>query len=271
MKKYLYAVLPVVGFLLILTNAFFGHELFAQPTEQVSNKYMTYVHLQPDWESDNKNIIFEITNSWHKTKEDDSSNHVFNAKDMQYNENQLRYVNDKSYVELRHGFSDCQEEWQPMLYRHAVDTVRHEIEYMKGSQLSDDPSISVYLDKDNTTYDLQSQQKKIKNGFAYFIPLCTIEENTSYDYSIRTDNTSIGFDVYFVKSNQELYDFYDSSQSFDYYDDNPACFGQNKQSYSGSCNSVSKNSGLVVVVPDELKPWVTKFNVNLYEDNGSRS
>ena len=269
MKKVLYVALPVVAFLLILTNAFFGHELFAQPTEQVSNKYMTYVHLQPDWESDNKNIIFEVTNSWYKTKED-NANHVFNAKDIQYNENQLRYVNEKSYVELRHGFSDCQEDWQPMLYRQAVDTVRHEIEYMKGSQLSDDPSVSVYLNKDNPTYDLTSQQKKIKNGFAYFIPLCTIKENTSYDYSIRTDNPSIGFDVYFVKSNQEVFDFYDVDQSFDYYDGNSDCFAQNKQSYSGSCDDVSKNSGLVVVIPDELNPWVTKFNVNLYENDDAK-
>lgn len=74
--------------------------------------------------------------------------------------------------------------------------------------------------------------------------------------------------MYFVKSLEERTDFFAIEQSFDYYDDKD-CFAQNKQSYSGTCKNISKNSGLLVVIPDELVPWITKFTVNLYEvDSG---
>ena len=269
MKKYLYAAIPIVAFLLILTNMFFGHELFASPTEQVANKYSIYVHLQPEWKSDNKNVIFDVTNSWYKAKQDDIyKNSIFNAKDTQYNENQLHYINDKSFVRLSHGFSDCQAEWQPMLYRKAIDTVRHEIEYMQGSQLSTDPNISVYPDIENDAYSSSEQQEKITNGYAQFIPICTLNDKTSYEYSVKTDNPAIGFDVYFIKSMKEYDNFFANDSTFDYYD-NEGCYGQNKQSYSGICKDIASKGGLLIVIPDELNPWITKIAVNLYEISDS--
>ncbi len=262
MKKILYVIIPVFAFSIIFINAFFGHLILASETEQVVNKYSVYVHLLPDWNSDSKNIIFEVTNSWYKSKNDNSSNLVLNAESKKYNYNQLQEINDKSYVELKHEFSDCQEEWQPMLYRKAVDTVRHEIEYVQGKQLSTNPDISVYPNMENKNYDNTEQQSKIKNGFVQFFPICTSKEITSYDYSIKTDNTDLGFDVYFVSSSIQREYF--SNIEFDYYSDSN-CFGQNKQSYSGTCENIQKDSGLLVVFPDELNPWTTKVKVNLYE------
>jgi hypothetical protein len=260
MKNYLYAILPIVALLLILTNAFFGHELFASSTEKVINKYSIYVHLQPEWKHQ-KNIIFDITNSWYKSDKIKSSpENKFDS----HNYNQIQFQNGKSYVELKHEFSDCSDEWKPVLYRKAVDTIRHEIEYLQGTQLSEDPSLSIYPDIENPTYSILEQENKIKDSYAQFIPICSSKNITSYDYSIKTDNDDIGFDVYFVKSIQEKSDFF-SEQTFDYYE-NKDCFGQNRQSYSGTCENISKDSGLLVIVPDELKPWVTKFTINLYEN-----
>ena len=268
MKKIIYVILPVCVFCIIFVNAFFGHLLFVSETEHVTNKYSVYAHLQPEWNSDSKNIIFEVTNSWYKLDRENNANYVMNADVKKYNTNQLQNVDGKSYVELKHEFSDCQEEWQPMLYRKVVDRVRHEIEYAQGKQLSVNPEISVYPDIDNKNYDNSKQQLKIKNGYVQFLPICTSNDFTSYDYSIKTDNDDVGFDVYFVKSLQERTDFFLDEKSFDYYDDQN-CFGQNKQSYSGTCKNTSKNSGLLVVMPDELNPWITKFTVNLYEvDSG---
>lgn len=262
MKNYLYVLIPCIAFGIILANAFFGHELFAS-TEHVANKYSVYVHLQPDWNSYPKNLIFEVTNSWYKEEEKTNDG----SKDPQiinYNSNQLKEMNGKSYVELKHEFSDCEGDWSPIIYRKAVDTVRHEIEYIQGSQLSDDPSFSIYPKQENPNYSIAEQAKKTVNGFAQFIPICSSDEKTSYDYSIKTDNSHIGFDAYFVKSEQERADFFIDKQSFDIYEDE-GCFAQNKQSFSGSCKNISRDSGLLVVVPDELKPWVTKIVINLYE------
>ncbi|MBT8251575.1 MAG: hypothetical protein KJO99_01910 [Nitrosopumilus sp.] len=264
MKIFLYIVIPIFAFSVIFVNAFFGHLIFASETQQVINKYSVYVHLLSEWQSDSKNIIFEVTNSWHKSDKDSEINHIFDAESKAYNTNQLQEINGKSFVELKHEFSECQEDWQPMLYRKAVDAVRHEIEYIQGKQLSSDPDISIYPNIENTNYDNLEQQLKIKNGYVQFFPICTSKEITSYDYSVKTDNKDLGFDVYFVSSSEQRENFGDS-QFYSYTE--LGCFGENKQSFSGSCKNIKKDSGLLVVLPDELKPWTTKVTVNLYETN----
>ncbi len=261
MKNIYYGILPAVAFLLILMNAFYGHTLFASASEQVVNKYDIYVHFQPEWDSYQKNIIFEITNSWYK---EDSSDNTLD-KTVNHNYNELQYLGDKSYVELKHSFSSCQNEWQPMLYRKVVDTVRHEIEFFQGKQLSPDPEISVYPDIENEFYDTVEQRLKIKDGFSQFIPICTSKESTSYDYSIKTDSNDIGFDVYFVSSMDERNDFHDSENDFSFYTAD-SCFAKNKKSYSGTCDDVGQNSGLLIVIPDALDKPLTKISIKLKEN-----
>ncbi len=263
MKPIFYMILPVIAFSIIFVNAFFGHLIFESESNQVVNKYTVYVHLLSEWDSDSKNIIFDITNSWYKSDKDENINPVFDAESKEYNTNQLQEINDKSFVELKHEFSDCQEEWQPMIYRKAVDTIRHEIEYVQGKQLSINPDISVYPNIENKNYDNSKQQSKIKNGFAQFFPICTSKEITSYDYSIKTDNKDLGFDVYFVSSSIQRENF--GNSEFNSYTE-LGCYGQNKQSYSGTCKNIQKDSGLLVIFPDELKPWITKVTINLYEN-----
>jgi len=263
MKPIFYMILPVIVFSIIFVNAFFGHLIFASESNQVVNKYTVYVHLLSEWDSDSKNIIFDVTNSWHKLNKENNVNHIFNAESKEYNTNQLQKINDKSYVELKHEFSDCQEEWQPMIYRKAIDTIRHEIEYVQGQQLSLDPSVSVYPNIENQNYDNSEQQSKIKNGYTQFFPICTSKEITSYDYSIKTDNKDLGFDVYFVSSSIQRENF--GNSEFNSYTE-LGCYGQNKQSYSGTCKNIQKDSGLLVIFPDELQPWTTKVTINLYEN-----
>jgi len=261
MNKILYAIIPALVFSIIFVNMFFGHLIFASETQEVVNKYSVYVHLLSEWQSDSKNIIFDVTNTWHKSDKFSDINHVFDAESKEYNANQLYEINGKSYVELKHEFSDCQEEWQPMLYRKVIDTVRHEIEYVQGQQLSTDPSVSVYPNIENRNYDNLEQQSKIKNGYIQFFPICTSQDTTSYDYSVKTDNKDLGFDVYFVSSSIQREHF---TTDFDFYE-KPGCFGQNKQSYSGTCKNIPKNSGLLVILPDDLNPCTTDVTVNLYE------
>ncbi len=264
MNKILYAIIPIIAFSIIFVNAFYGHLIFVSETQQVINKYSVYVHLLPEWQSDSKNIIFDVTNTWHKSDKTNNVNHVFDAKSKEYNTNQIHEINGKSYVELKHEFSDCQEEWTPMLYRKAVDAVRHEIEYVQGQQLSTDPNVSVYPDIENKNYDNSEQQSKIKNGYVQFFPICTSQDITSYDYSVKTDNKDLGFDVYFVSSHVQREQF--TSPEFDYYKES-GCYAQNKLSYSGTCSNIKKDGGLLLVFPDNLKPLTTKVTVNLYENS----
>ena len=105
MKKILYVVIPVIAFSIIFVNAFFGHLIFSSETQQVVNKYSVYVHLLSDWQSDSKNIVFDVSNSWHKSDKRNDVNHVFDAESKEYNTNQLQEINGKSFVELKHEFS----------------------------------------------------------------------------------------------------------------------------------------------------------------------
>ena len=83
------------------------------------------------------------------------------------------------------------------------------------------------------------QQIKIKDGFSQFIPICTSKERTSYDYSIKTDSNTVGFDVYFVSSIDERADFHNSVNDFDFYASD-GCYAKNKKSFSGFCDNVEK-------------------------------
>ena len=259
MRAVFYVAIPAAAFLLILANAFFGHLIFTSGTEQVANRYSIYVHLQPEWDSHPNNLIFEVRNSWHMSGEGMTGDAAYNAT---YNANRLRSVDGKSYVELKHNFSQCRDEWAPVIYKRGLDALFHGIEYARGTQLSADPRISVYPDADNLRYDSDVQGQKIRDGYAQFIPVCSSNTTTSYEYSVRTGSDDIGLDVYFVPSERERDRFY--GPDFEHYAQS-GCFAKNKKSYSGTCDNVDAGGGLLVVVPDDLGASLTRITVNLYE------
>lgn len=262
-RRILYALLPAAAFALVLSNALFGHLIGAGDAEQVANKYSVYVHLQPGWESHPRNVIFEVTNSWYKVQ-DGGGGGGDGGGGATYNENRLLSAGGKEYVELRHGFSECRDEWQPILYRRAIDAVRHEIEYLQGGQLGIDPSVSMYPGVPNDAYGGAEHDSLMRSGYAQFIPVCTSAgSSTTYDYSVRTDAAGIGIDAHFVAS---------EPQRAAYYGDGPfeplggrGCSASNMRSFSGTCHGVPPGGGLLLVLPDALEQSVTKVTVNLYE------
>jgi len=267
MKKKFYIILPIIAFSIIFINAFFGHLIFDFGYDQDVNKYSNYIHLQPEWKSYPRNIIFDVTTVWTNSKS--SENDPFYEAEIdvrlktEYNPNELQYVNGKPYVELKHEFSDCKNEWKPIAYRHTVDTVRSWFNHLIGLQLNSDPYIVVYPKITNEKYSVSEQKTKLESGYSHFIPICTTKDVTSYDYSIKINDEKLGFDVYFVPSIEDLDNYYQNT-NFNYYQKD-GCFGNNLQSFSGSCDNVEKNSGLLIIVPDELHHPVTKIAVNLHE------
>jgi hypothetical protein len=259
MKNTLYFIIPVVAFALILSNAFFGHLLFDTPYAQDINKYSIYVHLQQEWNSYPGNILFEITNVW-TNPNTDKQKYSVDPSDIStlttHNSNQLQYQNKKSYVELKHEFSNCESSWKPMLYRYAIDTLRNKIELIQGAKLNDDPYISILP-------NIHIEKQMNPTSYVQFIPLCTSKENTSYEYSISIDNNNALFDVYFVPSKEQASNYLNSDNFYYYQDD--GCFGNGYQSFSGVCNNVGKNSGLLIVLPDSLDKSLTKVKVSLHE------
>ena len=258
MKK-IFLILPVAVFLLVLLNGFFGHLLFTSPYDQDINKYSIYVHFQEEWNSYPVNILFDVTNVWSNsninnyTYSTDFSN-VSNFDN--YNSNNLQYQDNRGYVELKHQFSDCNSNWKPMLYRYAIDTVRNQIELIQGSELNNDPYVSI-LPNIKSTNSISSK------FYVQFIPICTDKNTTSYEYSISIDDKTSWIDVYFVDSKKQ-FENYLTSDKFDFYTDD-GCFGKNYHSFSGICENIDQESGLLIIIPDNLNRSLTKIKVNLHE------
>ena len=112
------------------------------------------------------------------------------------------------------------------------------------------------------TADRQENLVEIKGRVAY----CQKIEEGMYRTGIRFEGShdeNIGFDVYFVSSQDQVVSYL-TTDSFEYYSQEE-CFAQNFQKYSGFCNQVDKNSGLLIVIPDELSRPMTKISVELTE------
>jgi len=267
MKKIFYFIFPGIAFVLILFNMLYGHMIFESTYDQDINKYSIYVHLQEEWTSYPANIFYDITNVWSNPDPKSSQNVFYDIDESSvlsdHNFNQLQTQNAKSFVRLTHEFSNCESNWSPPLYRYAIDTVRTNIEYVQGVQLSKDPYISKFLNVANEKYDLEKQEKIIHNGYAEFIPICTSKNSTSYEYSVSINDKNIGFDVFFVPSQNELENYLNGNY-FDYHH-HEGCYAINHQSFSGNCDNVEANSGLLIIIPDELKLSLTKVKISLHE------
>ena len=261
MKRIFYVIIPIVAFALVLSNALFGEILFDSFYQQDIDKYSIYVHLQQDWKHSG-NILFDVTNVWSNTKTDfskPSDTSLFSS----YNSNQLQYQHGKSFVELKHDFSNCDSSWKPISYRYIIDSIRGKIDLVQGIRLNDDPYVSVFPNSLNFNYGAEKQAEYAKQGYVQFIPICTSSETTSYEYSISLNDDNIGFDVYFVPSEDEIANYLEND-SFGFYPQE-GCHAQNYHSFSGVCQNVGKDSGLLIVLPDDLRLALTKVRISIHE------
>ncbi len=268
LKSYFYFILPSIAFVLILFNAFFGHLIFGSPYDQNINKYSIYVHLQEDWKSYPGNILFDVTNIWsNPNSASDEKSFSIDPSDISsltnYNYNQLQYQHKKSFVELKHEFSNCESNWKPMLYRYAIDSLRNKIELIQGTQLNVDPYVSIFPNERNTNYDVKNQTELVKQGYVQFIPVCTADEFTSYEYAVSLNDKNTAFDVYFIPSKEEISNYL-TSVPFEFYSQD-GCSAQNYHSYSGVCENVGNTSGLMIILPDNLESSLTKIKISIHE------
>lgn len=253
-----YIIIPAVAFILILANAFYGHGVFSSTHPEDIHKYSVYVHFPPEWLSHQSNLLFDVTVIWNNV--DDSEGIYYEQLSTSpldaHNYNQVQYIANRSFVELKHGFNDCSSNWQPILYRYVIDSIRNQFEMIQGAYIAGHPYMLVYPDV------ASSKQHDISSGFVQFIPICSSTPSASYQYSLTTNNDDVSFDVFFVDDVSVYQKFIENPGPIDHYTDD-GCFGTSYTSFSGQCNDVSKDSGLLIWVPDDLRGALTKFTVNM--------
>ena len=222
------------------------------------NKYANYIHFQPEWNSYPKNLIFEITNVWNKTSTD------YNEIEKQYqrgaktNVNTLQYLEDKPYLEVQYDYIDCNYQWIHYA-RSGLDILGSKLDYVTGQQLESDHNSALFS---HIPGKIENKGDSNLSYYSQFIPICTSKEKTVFDYGVRIDDKAVNFDVYFVSSITERFDYHNNKDNFSFY---PNCLGLNYQSFSGTCNNVENNSGLLVIIPDTLNKPLTKISVKLKE------
>ena len=223
--------------------------------KQQVNKYANYIHFQPEWNSYPSNLIFEISTSWQReidsTTQEESGLYSQGAKNRK---NTLQYVNGKPFIEVQYDYIDCKYQWIHYS-KIGLDFLENQFGFLLGYHKQSEQ---------NSSYPNNLQQTKLKDGFAQFIPICTSKDTTSYDYTVSINDDDLGVDVYFVPAYREKWDYFYEKSYFDYYS-SPGCFGQNYQSFSGTCKGVDANAGLLIVIPDELSKPLTKISIKLEE------
>ncbi len=261
MKARPYMLIPAAAFVLVLSNAFYGHYIFEASHPEDISKFSIYVRFQPEWNSHPGNLLFDVTNVWRNM---DSSDAVYydelsSAPALdEHNPNQLRYIGERSFVELRHRFNDCQSNWQPVLYRYGIDALRNQFEAFGGADVSGHPYATMYPSVPGSgTYDHST-------GYAQFIPICSSSETTSYRYSVKSNDPDLSLSVFFVQDGKPYEEFASSPSPIEH-DFAEGCHAETYASLSGLCENVSKNGGLLVWIPDQLDLALTKITVNLQE------
>ena len=218
------------------------------------NEYSNYVHFQPEWKSYPRNLIVDVSTSWERQivpgEEQKSEISKHGAKQRQ---NTLQYVNGKPVVAVQYDYRDCQSQW----FHYAK--VGHDFfDNQFGLLIGNNKPIH------NNAYSDESQKEKLQDGFAQFVPICTSKDSTNYDYTVSINDDKIGFDVYFVPSDIQKWNYFLYPENFEYYSQD-GCFGNNFQKFSGACKQVNKDGGLLVVIPDDLSRPMTKISIKLTE------
>ena len=258
MKIAYVAIIAVIG---IIISYYIMSAFIMQP--QAINKQSVYVHLQPEWSSYPGNIVYDITNVWSRTQQVTLKPEVRMEIAKQANVDELRLVHGKSYILVQHDNTNCHDVWEPHYARFGADVIRHQIEYLAGKQTSPDPNITLYAPVAGKQ-DRGEHDAALKSGYSQFIPVCTSKNSTSFDYSVKINDSSVGFDVYFVPSESEQKNYDEDNGKFQYYD-TAGCYGKNYVSFSGTCSNVAKSAGLLIAIPDALTLPLTKIDIYLYE------
>ncbi len=231
------------------------------------NRHSLYVHLEPVWHSYPSNLVFDVTFTWTKSNSvlDESQKFVpfDETRPEIYGINELDSMHDKPFVRLSHQNNQCQYNFQPHHYRSTVDVIRQNIEVAMGLQLTNDPYNIKFPNVKNSSYSDETQESLLPDAFAHFIPICMNSDISEFDYSIRIDDKSVGANLYFVPSISE-FESYKETGTFFYFTE-PGCFAKNLTSHSGTCLNVTQDSGILVIIPDDISRSLIKITLNIYE------
>lgn len=245
----------------------------SNPTPQ-DRHYYVYTAPLPDYATSYaSNVIYDATNAWTSANsnikfyksdtEEQSDLDVQWIRDYGTVAGTLgEYVSGTKLIQVGLGDSNCMGTWQPYSTKTVDHIATHEIGHFLGLGHSSDPNDVMYP-YTPVEYGQVTIQKNLAAGYVSFIPFCTQKDTTSYSYSVTTDDPTYGFKVYVIPTVNE-YDGLKNSLSFNHYSDS-GCYGENYQTYSGTCDGISKGSGLLIVLDNRQTNDLTQLTITQQE------
>ena len=233
-----------------------------------------YVEPLPEYASYANNVMELSTTAW----EDANDNLQFiEVSSPQQANFQVQWVKEFGvehvgyafgswFIEVGLGDSNCGSGmWQPYSEAYTTDIMTHEIGHVLGFDHVNDPNSIMYPTAINWEYGNVETRETLTTGYGFFQPICTSKDVTTFDWHVSSDDPTYGFDVYFVPSKNEFNNWIDG-ESFDYFDGD-GCYAENMLSVGGTCEGLTQDSGLLVVMGDTATEPLTDITLNLQENN----
>ncbi|MCH7648774.1 MAG: matrixin family metalloprotease [Thaumarchaeota archaeon] len=236
--------------------------------------YYVYVDELPSWADYAVGVMYDSTRYWEEPNPELKFYVTENPNDADFRvqwvkdfggEQHVGHAYGKQFVEVGLGDSNCYGKWQPYSRNYVSQIMTHEIGHILGLDHSNDVKSIMYPTAIHLEYGIVEEEFTLTESYGQFYSPCTIKGVTSIDYWVSVDDPTYGFDVYFVPS-VESFDDWADGKSFQYYSDEE-CFGKNYRSYGGTCNGVTKESGLLVIANDVLSKEIATITVQYKEQS----
>jgi len=248
----------------------------ADRTQQLGNAYSIFVDDIPSWATYASQALLIATDWW---KEPNPDLEFYVAEDRTSADFSIQWVKDfggeqhigyayaRHFVEVGLGDSNCGDKWQPFSENFLSKIIYHEIGHVFGHEHSSDPNSLMYAIAQNKEYGLVEKEFVITENIVQFVPFCTTQNVAAFDFQVISENPSSILDVFVVPSANE-FDNYADGKSFRYYSDS-GCFNKNQPSFSGHCEGVGGDSGVLVYLKGESSGDLTKITI-IQEEKPSR-
>jgi len=257
--------------MIIISSGFASSDAFAET-------WYYYVEPLPNYASYATNVMDLSTTAWEDANDDLEFIEVTSPEQANFQVQWVKefgvehvgYAYGSWFIEVGLGDSNCGTGmWQPYSEKYTTHIMTHEIGHVLGWDHVDDPDSIMYPVALNWEYGIVETSKTLTNDYGYFSPICTSKDSATFNWQVSSDDPTYGFDVYFVPSIEE-FDSWVEDGTFSYFDD-AGCFAENMISVGGTCEGVTSESGLLVLMGDKATEPLTEITLNVQEINLSNN